>query len=473
VSVLRVENLVLKVSKNSESQTNPNMSFIIGVMKWKAAVPIILLLVIAGVITFWQLTPRVEGFSPAESALLGRQPLKILFSQAMDKTSVESHFSLDPPLSGETHWNDTLDEVSFIPNNSWPSGESIKVFLKSGARSHKKLPLLENNTWSITVGPTQLAYLWPADDKSNLYLVNPETGDFQTITSEESGILDFTVSPDGLTILYSLVKKGGESSIVLLDRVTGTVSPAVKCSSGVCRSPRISPDGSLLAYEYLPREAGVQPGIQIFDLETNTHTPLGNSEEYLDNPLWSPSGWISFYNHTQQRFEFWNPYTSEGLSFPNETGGDGTWSTDGRYFVYTEIPFVSETLAPRHLLMYDLLENQQVDLSTGNFFEHLNPSFSPQGLILAYGRKSLDPDEWSPGRQLWIMDINEGISSGLTSAGDYHHSSFSWHPEGDQLAYVRYNQATLSDPPEIWVINRDGTNSLRLIINGFSPTWIP
>ena len=71
------------------------------------------------------------------------------------------------------------------------------------------------------------------------------------------------------------------------------------------------------------------------------------------------------------------------------------------------------------------------------------------------------------------MDIEGGQISQLTDAVDYHHTSFVWHPAGNQLAYVRYNQAKLSDPPEIWLINKDGTNNLRLIINGFAPTWIP
>ena len=71
------------------------------------------------------------------------------------------------------------------------------------------------------------------------------------------------------------------------------------------------------------------------------------------------------------------------------------------------------------------------------------------------------------------MDINTGDDQPLTDEVDFHHTSFAWHPDGDQLAFVRYNQAKLSDPPEIWLINRDGSNSLRLIINGFAPAWIP
>jgi len=38
---------------------------------------------------------------------------------------------------------------------------------------------------------------------------------------------------------------------------------------------------------------------------------------------------------------------------------------------------------------------------------------------------------------------------------------------------VRYNQAALSDPPEIWLLDTTGGEPLRLIINGFQPGWVP
>ena len=462
-----------QISDLWSQKTGWEMSIIIRLMKWKWTTFLIAVLLLAGLFTTWLLSPRVEDIESVDSPLHGRQPLSISFSRPMNPESIDLNFNIGPLLQGELNWNESLHKYTFIPTISWPSGEYNVVQLNPKARSRSKLPLLGKKSWTITISSTLLAYLWPADRESSLYLVNPETGENQTLAIEETGILDYTITPDGLSLLYSILNESGGSFIISLDRLSGRKTTIIECSEGFCRSPQISPDGSLLAYTFISHEPGVQPGIRIYDLEKKTHTVLGVPEDYLDNPLWSPSSWLSYYNHTRQHYVFWNPITTRELTLPNETGGDGSWSADGRYFVCTEILFISETLAPRHLLQYDLTKETIVDLSQGNFLEDLNPSFSPQGLFLAYSRKSLDPEKWSPGRQLWVMDVEGAQTSPLTAAVDYNHTSFIWHPDGNQLAYVRYNQAKLSDPPEIWLINKDGTNNMRLIINGFAPTWIP
>jgi len=260
---------------------------------------------------------------------------------------------------------------------------------------------------------------------------------------------------------------------MVLNRLTGNSGQVTACTDGLCTTPRISPDGYLLAYEFIPNESGMVPTVRVLDIEVMTQIDLREDNQYLEKPLWSPSGWLAFYNQTGKGYQFWNPVSGEKKFLPNETGGDGSWSPDGRYFICSEILFLSDTLAPRHLQLYDLRENTTLDLSRGSYPEDLNPSFAPTGLTAAYSHKSLDPALWTPGRELWVLNILSGENIQLSDVIDYQHTSFAWHPEGTLLAYVRYNQATLSDPPEIWLINTSGGDPLRLIINGFQPGWVP
>jgi len=442
-------------------------------MRWKiglaAGIVILLIIVVIG----WQFAPRIESIEPFDKALHGRQRLVISFTRSMDRGSVENLISLELSQPGVFSWNEANNQVTFTPIKSWPAGEIITLEFAGGARSRIRLPLLGKFNIDIPVNPISLTYLWPADETSNLYIINPVSGESQALTEEVNGVLDYTISANGEHIYYSSNSEDGTSRIMILNLWTGTSGEITSCSDGLCTTPRISPDGNSLAYEYIPKEPGKLPSIQVLDIESMTLIDLGENDQYIEKPLWSSSGSLAYYNQTGKGYQFWNPGTGEKGFLPNETGGDGSWSPDGRYFICSEILFLSDTLAPRHLQLYDMRENTTLDLSRGSYPEDLNPSFAPGGLTVAYSHKSLDPALWTPGRELWVLNIESGENTQLSDVIDYQHTSFSWHPDGKQLAYVRYNQAALSDPPEIWLINTTGGESLRLIINGFQPGWVP
>ncbi len=441
-------------------------------MRWKIGLILGVILIAAAVVIGWQLSPRMISITPADQALHGSQSFTVAFSRPMRADSVENSLILIPSQTGDFRWSADLRELTFTPQTPWPAGETLSLDFEPGARSRLNLPLLGKPSAKIPISPILLIYLWPADGASNLYLANPESGETWAISAEETGVLDYTISQDRDLVFYSAAEEAG-SRIMILDRSSGSLGPVVECSSSLCTSPRISPDGYLLAYEEISHEPGSRPTIQVSDLESGTLIDLGEGEQHLESPLWSPAGWLAYYNRSQQAYQFWNPITGEKKSLPNQTGGDGSWSSDGRYFICSEILFLSDTLAPRHLILFDLREGTSLDLSRGSYPEDLNPSFAPDGLVLAYSHKSLDPQFWTPGRELWILDIRTGENTQLTESVDFHHTSYAWHPDGQLLAYVRYNQAALSDPPEIWMINSRGGEPLRLIINGFQPGWVP
>ena len=61
----------------------------------------------------------------------------------------------------------------------------------------------------------------------------------------------------------------------------------------------------------------------------------------------------------------------------------------------------------------------------------------------------------------------------ITNESDTNHYDLAWSLDESKLAYVNFNQVQISDPPELWMINADGTSPVQLMVGGFSPTWIP
>ena len=86
--------------------------------------------------------------------------------------------------------------------------------------------------------------------------------------------------------------------------------------------------------------------------------------------------------------------------------------------------------------------------------------------LLAFTRRYLDEDRWTPGRQVWLMSLTGGgtspcRSNRLTEAGEHLYTGLTWHPDGSQLAAVRFNVTLKTDPPEIWLVGLDG-KAIRL-----------
>jgi Tol biopolymer transport system component len=169
---------------------------------------------------------------------------------------------------------------------------------------------------------------------------------------------------------------------------------------------------------------------------------------------------------------------------PNDTGQPGDWQPDGSGFVAAQISYLSpnspsggltglERLADSHLLRYDAAGGERRDLTGEPGLEDAAPAFSPDGAQLAFARKSLSPRLWTPGRQLWVMRMADGSARPLTNDPLYTHFDFAWNPSGSQLAYVRFNQSVISEPPEVWIIDLNTGDSLRVIAGGYAPAWLP
>jgi Tol biopolymer transport system component len=105
--------------------------------------------------------------------------------------------------------------------------------------------------------------------------------------------------------------------------------------------------------------------------------------------------------------------------------------------------------------------------------EDVEAVYSPNGQAIAFTRKFLDKAQWTPGRQIWIMSSDGVNPHPIINEADYNHYDLAWSHNGSTLAYVRFNQQDISDPPELWMVDAAGSDPVQLVIGGYSPVWIP
>jgi dipeptidyl aminopeptidase/acylaminoacyl peptidase len=396
-------------------------------------------------------------------------PLTITFDRPMDPEAVAAALVSEPGRTGAFTWDENV--LTFTPDRPWPSASVVTVTLTTGARAASGLRLREPYTWSFRTAPTLLAYLWPAGDPettvSDLYALDTDGGDVTRLTETDYGVLDYSLHPDGLSLLLSLSNDRAGADIAELNLLTREIEILLDCGPVLCSSPQINPSGERIAFEDLTTG-------EIYLLEPNGDRLLVGAGRF---PAWSPGGLLLGYDPVEEAYFVYDPDSEERVLYPNITGEPAAWAPSGAFFLAPEIvPLGAESFAS-HLAAYLVAggdaESESVDVTLEPLADDYAPAVSPDGGLVAFARRSLAPESWTPGRQLWVMAPDGAEAHALTAAGLYHHTALAWRPDGTQIAFVRSNQADLNEPPEIWIIPVDGGPGVRLVIGGFAPLWIP
>ena len=459
------------------------------------SIALLLLLITTAVLYRWN-TPHIVNVYPTEADgnVPAGTPVNIVFSIPVDLESIQTHLTTEPETTGVYVIEDT--NVTFTPDYPWESGMTITVTLEAGLRSAiwPRLPILQDETWSFYVSEPLLAYLYPSDGLAEIYTVDLQNGDVQQLTDSPGGVLDFTVNAAGTKIYYSTDQGGDGTKIHELDRVSLESKFLLQCTKALCRYLEVSPDERYLAYEQtmpgIPGQTN-NPQVMLVPLDENKGSEQGKSNQphpaadpthRTQQPLWSPMGLLAYYDYDRAAFVVDDIHKGEVVQFPSQTGIPGTWHPSGQFYVFPEIysnevtdPELSaelDTIPSSRLLQYSL-DGTYLDLTDVDDVEDASPEFSPNGDSLAFGRKYLDIAHWTPGRQLWIMDMNNQESRAITDEREENHYEFVWSPDGSQLAFTRFNKSQLTSPPEIWLIKTDGTYMNKIVSDGYAPRWIP
>ncbi len=453
---------------------------------WANTLGMIFLLGLALSALAWWRAPKAEFAPPPGGTLLPTSPIVIRFNSDMQPQDVAAHLGLTPEHPVQLAWEDART-LHITPQTSWPAGENLSITLQRGIAA-QTWPHLRSHTtyrWQVAVSAPTLLYLWPARGApANLYRLHLETGESEQLTDLPLGITGYTASADGRWIYYT----DTQGDIYRLNRLSAASTLLVDCGEDVCSAPALSPDGKYLAWERTPTQGTPQtalPRVWYLPLEeTAAPQPIPAPDTYSRQPQWNSANWLSVYLPNQAQYFTWQPESGQTRTWTNDTGEPGTWLPDASAFIAPAITLLPNgymtsggdflDLPTSHLIRYALEETPPTDLSETIAVEDTTPVISPNGRLLAFARKFLAPDQWTPGRQVWLLTLDTGSAVPLTNAPLYNHTAFAWNPTGNALVYLRANQDDFSQPPELWLAYVDGRQPpLRLVVNAFAPQWIP
>lgn len=470
--------------------------------RWSRIFLVLLTIVaVAATAIYWFGFPQVQAFSPEEGSdrVAAGAAIRLTFSRPMQPESVLDRLSITPDIEVDIRWEASTLVVE--PKQPWRSGTLVEVRLAAGARAAGLLPLpvQDELAWSFTIRQPRLFFLYPANSAANIYWLDLKTMERTALTAFPAGVQDFSVDQANSEIYLSANNSQGGSDIyrlsldeptveALQDGALADAAMVLACADAHCRLPVVSPRGDFLAFERTEKLGFPQVWLlplktQEADFEDEQVEPAflaGDPEHQTLLPAWSGDGILAFYDTQAAGFVLYDLYSDESVLFPNQTGQTGAWRPKSQDFLAPEIFFLDTGsvtglpgFANSQLILFNRLTKSMQDLTPSDDMEDSSPAFSPDGVYLAFARKYLNPQRWSPGRQLWVMMPETGQAQQITNDPDFTHYEFAWSPDSKQLSYVRFDQTIIRNPPEIWLLELIDVEHTRLVENGYWPQWIP
>lgn len=431
---------------------------------------------------------QVRRVSPLEQAS-ATENIQLEFTDAMLRESVETRFQIEPSIDGDMRWSNTT--LIFDPLHPLTAGETYRISLEAGAESQTGRAVLNEYQFSFTVETPRVAYLAPADSApQNVWVADPgEPGSARQVTFSQSGIFDFSVSPDGEQIAFSERRTDAPATdLKLFDLETEEVRMLVECPDSDCSAPVWRPDGNVIAYTRVDHNSdlpsvGASPSrVWLVDLTTDPPTtqPLFEDTQILGYGVqWSADGeTISFFDNSVPGIAVYD-FARESLEvITSEHGTSGTLSPDGNTLVFPEVRFQEGQVRTR--LLKATIDEGIVQTLTpeNNALDDDVAVWHPDGDQLAVGRRYWD-ERYTRGLQIYLMDAETGEAGPLVVDERYAHGFFEWDAGGKRLVMQRFPQLTeqgevnTGGRPEIWTYDT-GTDTLtRVAENGFFPKWVP
>jgi Tol biopolymer transport system component len=272
-------------------------------------------------------------------------------------------------------------------------------------------------TADVTIEPDRIVFMSDRnnDDQFDLYIMDIDGSNQERLTTDGVKTGNYSLSPDGNRIVFNL----DEDNLCTINDDGTWLIPIL--SGRDAFEPAWSPDGTKIAFqswEHDPSE------IYVMDVDGGNLTRLTDNSDYDDYPAWSPDG--------------------TKIAFVSDR--------DGNYEIY--------------VMNADGSDQQRL---TNNSAYDLSPIWSPDGSEILFQSSRGGGKYWG----VFIMNADGTNVRSLTPTISYSSNKPFWSPDGTKIVFHSYKD---SDEAEIYIMDRDGSNMVRLTTNSASdwmPRWAP
>ena len=263
--------------------------------------------------------------------------------------------------------------------------------------------------------------------------------------------------------IYFVSDRSGHKEIWVMD-YDGSNQRQLTHLGSVSLSPRISPDGSRLAFSSLTKSGW---DILMYSVDLNRVVSFPRFGGTNLSPAWSPDGAHLALSSSRGGNSQIFVCDASGGNLHRITANKGpdvapTWNRK----TGSQIAFVSGSTGLPQVYTVEADGTNQQRMTDQGYA--VSPNWSPNGqfLTMAWTRK-YGPGE--PGsRDIYLMDIASKQWVQLTHEGGSHDSP-SWSPDGRHIVF----QSSRSGAEEIWMMLADGTKLHQLTFTGRNtqPNW--
>jgi Tol biopolymer transport system component len=246
---------------------------------------------------------------------------------------------------------------------------------------------------------------------------------------------------DGLLYLWTMKPNGGDQ-----ERLTTGLED---------QSPAWSPDRAPIAFS---RQHGLKLGVFVIRADGSGARRLTPRSFDAFDPAWAPDGATIAFTRiiNSYRWEIWLMRADGTHQRSLVEGASATWSPDGSRIAFGK--------PGRHgYRIYTIRpDGSGLRLLTPPSMTAEEPSWSPDGRRIVFVHSRNDG-----GADLWAIGADGSNLTRLTHVANASDLTPDWSPDGSRIVFNRDRNGI----GHLYAMNADGSDPVRLAVNGYEPDW--